>query len=193
MKNICVFCGSSSGHDLAFRSQATQMGSVIAQQDLRLIYGAGSVGLMGVLADAVLNKGGEVYGVIPEFLVEKEVDHKGLTKSFVVQSMHERKKKMSDLSDAFVAMPGGFGTLEELFEIVTWVQLGLFQKPVGILNVRGFYNPLIDQLSTMVKAGFLKKENMDMIHVSDDPQELINKLQKSKGLAVPKWIPDGKE
>lgn len=193
MKNICVFCGSSSGYDPVYKKAARRLGDVIATENMRLVYGAGSVGLMGVIADQVLAEGGEVYGVIPAFLVEKEVDHKGLTESYVVASMHERKKKMSDLSDAFIAIPGGFGTLEELFEIVTWVQLGLFQKPVGLLNVAGFFDSLVDQLETMVEAGFLKQENMDMLCVEEDPVRLIRRLQRSKGAAVPKWIPQGRE
>jgi len=164
------------------------MGLQLVKNDYRLVYGGGSVGLMGEIADAILEEGGEVIGVIPEFLAEKEVDHKGITKMYIVHSMHERKEKMAELSDAFIAMPGGFGTFEELFEILTWAQLGLVNKPIGLFNVNGYYDSLINMLKTMVIEGFLKQENMDLLVVDNDSVKLIHKLKGYKRSKTTKWL-----
>lgn len=188
MKSICVFCGSSAGHNPIFAEQAKAMGQAIATNNLRLIYGGGNVGLMGIIADEVMHHNGEVTGVIPHFLFDWEVGHTGLTELIKVESMHERKKMMSELADGFIAMPGGFGTLEELGEIVTWVQLSIIQKPVGILNVNGFYDQLIAQFDTMVAQGFLKRENRNIIISNSDPVELLRQMQEYKTVSADKWI-----
>lgn len=174
--NICVFCGSSSGHNPVFASAAKELGHLIATNHHSLVYGGGNVGLMGIVADAVLEKGGHVTGVIPQFLMDKEVGHTTLTSLEIVTSMHERKKRMADLSDAFVALPGGWGTLEELAEILTWKQLGLITQPVFILNTDGFYNSLIAQMQQMVTAGFLSEENYKLLKISSNPQELLESI-----------------
>ncbi len=188
MKNICVFCGSNHGLNFQYTLEAKSMGLQLVKNDYRLVYGGGSVGLMGEIADAILEEGGEVIGVIPEFLAEKEVDHKGITKMYIVHSMHERKEKMAELSDAFIAMPGGFGTFEELFEILTWAQLGLVNKPIGLFNVNGYYDSLINMLKTMVIEGFLKQENMDLLVVDNDSVKLIHKLKGYKRSKTTKWL-----
>jgi uncharacterized protein (TIGR00730 family) len=171
--NICVFCGSSSGHDTVFATTARELGHLLATHHHSLVYGGGNVGLMGIVADAVLEKGGSVTGVIPQFLMDKEVGHTNLTSLEIVSSMHERKKRMADLSDAFVAIPGGWGTLEELAEILTWKQLGLITQPVAILNTNNFYTSLIAQMQQMVSAGFLSAENFKLLKIATTPQELL--------------------
>ncbi len=191
MKYICVFCGSSSGFSNGYSENARRLGQILVSEKYHLVYGGGSVGLMGILADTVLSKGGQVTGVIPHFLVEKEVDHKGITKMITVNSMHERKQKMAELSDAFIAMPGGFGTFEELFEVLTWSQLGLLEKPIGLLNVDGFYDSLVSMLNTMVSGGFLKIENREMLITDESPAGLIDKMKNFKPVHVQKWL--GKE
>lgn len=188
MKNICVFCGSSSGAQQVYTEKAKELGLLIAKQQRQLIYGGGNVGLMGVIADEVMNSGGQVTGVIPHFLFEWEVGHEGLTVLIKVDSMHERKLKMSELADGFIAMPGGFGTLEELGETLTWVQLSIIQKPVGILNVNGFYDHLVAQLDHMVKEKFLKPENRALVLVSDSPVELLKMMETVKITKSKKWI-----
>jgi len=188
MKNICVFCGSSHGFSGQYTNEASSMGSQLVNREYRLVYGGGSIGLMGEIADTILNKGGEVIGVIPGFLAEKEVDHKGITKMYTVRSMHERKKKMAELSDAFIAMPGGFGTLEELFEILTWAQLGLVHKPIGLFNVNGYYNALVQMMDTMVKEGFLKQENKNLLVVDSEPGLLLDKLENYQAPDKKKWL-----
>ncbi len=188
MKYICVFCGSSSGFSNGYSENARRLGQILVSEKYHLVYGGGSVGLMGILADTVLSKGGQVTGVIPHFLVEKEVDHKGITKMITVNSMHERKQKMAELSDAFIAMPGGFGTFEELFEVLTWSQLGLLEKPIGLLNVDGFYDSLVSMLNTMVSGGFLKIENREMLIIDESPAGLIDKMKNFKPVHVQKWL-----
>jgi uncharacterized protein (TIGR00730 family) len=179
MRSVCVFCGSSTGHDSQFSDSAKKLARTLAASGLTLVFGGGKVGLMGVVADEVLRNSGKVIGVIPRFLYQREVGHDGVTQLEIVQSMHERKKRMAELSDAFVALPGGWGTLEELAEILTWKQLGLITQPVGILNVSGFFDPLISQFSTMIEAGFLAAANRDKLVVDGDPVSLIEQLQKS--------------
>ncbi|UII33715.1 TIGR00730 family Rossman fold protein [Fulvivirga ulvae] len=177
MKNICVFCGSSHGNEPIYDAEAQTLGKWMAKNNKSLIYGGGKVGLMGTIADAVMNNCGSVTGVIPDFLMRKEVGHLGLTELLVVKSMHERKQKMAELADAFIAMPGGFGTLEELGEILTWVQLGIIKKPVGLLNVGGFYDHLLLQMDHMVKQGFLKPQNRKLILNISTAEEVIPRLE----------------
>lgn len=188
MENICVFCGSSSGTNKVYAVAAKSLGNLIATNGKQLVYGGGNVGLMGIIADEVLAKGGKVTGIIPHFLFDWEVGHEGLTELIKVDSMHERKLMMSQKADAFIAMPGGFGTLEELGEILTWVQLSIIQKPVGILNVNGFYDALLAQLDHMVAEGFLKQENRNMLMSSDSPTELLTMLENYKATPTKKWI-----
>lgn len=179
--NLCVFCGSSSGHNPAFAQIATELGTRMAQRSISLVYGGGKVGLMGILADAVMKAGGEVIGVIPEFLLKREVGHAGITRLEVVQSMHERKQRMATLADAFLAMPGGWGTLEELAEILTWRQLGLTQQPVGVLNAGHFFDPFLLQLQKMCKEGFLFSSYTDILNVLTTPEETISWLSHKMG------------
>ena len=190
MKSIVVFCGSSSGIDPEFLVSAKQLGTTIAARKARLIYGGAKVGLMGCIADAVLAKGGEVIGILPRFLSIKEVAHEGLTQLLIVENMHERKTKMFELGDAFIAMPGGFGTLEELFEVVTWAQLGLHQKPIGVLNVNGFYDPLMAQLDQMVSKGLLKQSNRNLVMIDGTVDGLLAKMEVYIPLPEKKWISD---
>ncbi|MFB0909373.1 MAG: TIGR00730 family Rossman fold protein [Flavobacterium sp.] len=188
MKRITVFCGSSAGIDSTFMSQATILGQTLAKHKIELVYGGANVGLMGAVADGVLNRGGTVIGVIPDFLRSKEIAHNGLTELIVVDSMHERKTKMNDLCDGVITLPGGFGTLEEFFEMLTWAQLGLHKKPIAVLNSNGFYDALIVLLDTMVKKGFLKEVNYKMLLVSDDIEDLLNQMKNYVAPTVGKWI-----
>jgi uncharacterized protein (TIGR00730 family) len=174
--NICVFCGSSSGNTSVYSDAAQELGELIAFHGHTLVYGGGNIGLMGLLADTVLDKRGHVIGIIPNFLMEKEVGHTKLSKLEIVGSMHERKKRMADLSHAFIALPGGWGTLDETAEILTWKQLGLIYQPVGILNVNGFFDALLQQMDQMVSEGFLKPTNMEFVQVSDSPESLLAAL-----------------
>lgn len=180
MKSICVFCGSRLGSKPIYRETAKSVGQLIAQQQLRLVYGGGNIGLMGVVADAVLEHGGEVVGVIPGHLQEKEVGHAGLTELHVVSTMHERKALMANLSDAFVALPGGFGTFEEFCEILTWAQLDLHRKPCGLLNVDGFYDPLLTLFDRAVDDGFLRPEYRSMVLTATDTDELLMRMRAYK-------------
>ena len=177
MKSICVFCGSRLGSKPIYRETAKSVGQLIAQQQLRLVYGGGNIGLMGVVADAVLEYGGEVVGVIPGHLQEKEVGHAGLTELHVVSTMHERKALMANLSDAFIALPGGFGTFEEFCEILTWAQLDLHRKPCGLLNVDGFYDPLLTLFDRAVDDGFLRPEYRSMVLTATDADELLMRMR----------------
>ncbi|WP_203295084.1 TIGR00730 family Rossman fold protein [Maricaulis parjimensis] len=174
MKSICVYCGSNSGQDRTFTEAANDLGRVLAERRIKLVYGGGQVGLMGTLADAVLAAGGTVEGVIPEFLALKEIAHMELTRLHVVKSMHARKAKMERLSDGFIALPGGIGTMEELFEIWTWGQLGQHRNPVGLLNVGGYYDELVAFLDKMTKQGFLAPEHRGALMVSDDAEALLD-------------------
>ena len=178
MKNICVFCGSAHGTKQIYRESAKTLGTLMAHQKKNLIYGGGKVGLMGTVADAVMGNGSEVIGVIPEFLYKKEVGHEGLTELIIVQSMHERKQKMAELADAFIALPGGMGTLEELAEISTWVQLELIKKPIALLNIDGFYDHLFAQFDYMVDQGFVRPENRKMLLNVKSIEEVINQLEQ---------------
>ncbi len=171
--NICVFCGSGMGRNPIYADAARTLGRLMAQHQSTLIYGGGNIGLMGTVADAVMAGGGKVIGVIPDFLMQKEVGHKGLTQLEVVGSMHERKRRMADLADAFVALPGGWGTLDELAEILTWRQLGLVKAPVAILNTNHYFDTLLKQMEVMVIEGFLSAQNFADVLVADTPETLL--------------------
>jgi len=188
MKSICVFCGSSFGRRGTYAEAAHATGTAIAQAGLTLVYGGASVGLMGVVADAALAAGGKVVGVLPKVLEEKEIGHKGLTALHIVDSMHERKALMADLSDAFLALPGGAGTMEEIFEIWTWGQLGLHTKPCGFLNTHGFYDGLIGFFDHQTDEGFMKPVMREMVKVGATPESLIDKFADYVPPATPKWI-----
>lgn len=188
MKRICVFCGSSAGTRPEYSEQARLLGIAIVRRGMGVVYGGGSVGLMGVVADAALAAGGEVHGVIPERLMERELDHRSLTRMHVVKSMHERKALMSELSDGFVALPGGMGTLEELTEVLTWSQLGLHQKPVGLLDVAGYYDQLTAFFDHAVRERFLHPEHRRILLTDPDPDVLLDRLQAWRPLAQVKWI-----
>ena len=188
MNSICVFCGSSSGTEAAFEQVAYQLGKTLAEQGIRLIYGGADVGLMGAVANGALENGGEVVGVLPHFLKDLEVGHASLTELVLVDSMHERKTKMSELCDGVIALPGGFGTTEELFEMLTWGQLGLHDKPIALLNVNGFYNPLIEFVGRMQTSGFLKKVNQDMLLVGGTVDEVLVLMGDYVAPTEGKWI-----
>jgi uncharacterized protein (TIGR00730 family) len=176
LRSLCVFCGSSVGNRPEYVAAAASFGQILGQRGIRLVYGAGNVGLMGVLADAALAAGGEVVGVIPQMLVDRELAHQGITDLRIVTSMHERKALIAELSDAFVALPGGLGTYEELCEVLTWAQLGVHHKPVGCLDVLGYFQPLVRLLDHAVAEGFLRPEQRRLLFVSDDPQQLLADL-----------------
>jgi len=188
LHTVCVFCAASPGVDLVYVERAAAMGRLLATSGRRLVYGGGRTGLMGALADAALNAGGEVVGIMPRHLVEREVAHVGLTELHVVASMHERKALLSELSDGFLAMPGGLGTLEELFEVWTWGQLGLHRKPYGILEVGGFYAPLLHFLDHAVNEGFIRQEYRDLLVVDTDPRALIERMEAMHPPALPRWL-----
>ena len=188
MKRITVFCGSSYGTEKIFEDTAYQLGKVLAEKKIGLVYGGAKIGLMGAVANGALNNGGHVIGVLPNFLKGKEIAHENLSKLIIVETMHQRKTKMNELSDGVIALPGGFGTLEEFFEMLTWAQLGLHEKPIAILNVNGFYDSLKELLQTMVDKGFLKKENQNMFLLGNDIEELINQMENYKAPSIVKWI-----
>ncbi len=188
MKSITVFCGSSFGSDDIYKEQAYLLGQILAKQDIQLIYGGADVGLMGTVADGALTEGGKVTGVLPYFLQSKEIAHKNLTELILVETMHERKTKMNDLCNGVIVLPGGYGTLEEFFEMITWAQLGLHKKPIGVLNIDGFYDDLIRLVQTMVKKGFLKQINSDMLLISDTAEDLLEKMRNYQAPTVGKWI-----
>lgn len=189
IQRICVFAGSQPGYRPVYAEQADRLGRLLAELGIGVVYGGGSVGLMGVLADAALDGGAEVIGVIPEVLMIREVTHTGLSELRVVGSMHERKALMAELSDAFIAMPGGFGTLDELFEVVTWAQLGLHRKPVGLLNVEGYYDPLLALIERAIAEGFILPEYAELLTVERDPERLLEQLlQREPPVIVPRWI-----
>src|ERR1700739_4229881 len=188
MKRICVFCGSSAGSQPEYRACAQQLGAELTRRKIGLVYGGGNVGLMGAIADSVLEAGGEAIGVIPEHLMTREIGHKRLTKLHIVHSMHQRKALMADLSDAFIALPGGFGTLEELCEIVTWSQLGLHAKPCGISNVHGYCSPLLAMFDHAVQERFLKAENRQLVLARDSVVELLEALEEWRPVRIEKWL-----
>ena len=188
MKRICVFAGSSSGSHIEYLAAARELAHALVRRKVELVYGGAGVGLMGAVADAVLAAGGHVTGVIPEALVAKEVAHSGLPDLRVVASMHERKAMMADLADGFVALPGGWGTLEELFEVLTWAQLGLHQKPCGVLNVRGYFDGLLSFIDHSIDERFVRREYRSMVIVSSSAESLLERFDQYVPVAVPKWI-----
>lgn len=188
MKRICVFCGSSSGARPAYLEAARNLGQALVRRNIGLVYGGGSVGLMGAVADAVLLAGGEVTGIIPESLMGKEVDHRSLTELRVVASMHERKAMMADLSDAFIALPGGFGTFEEFCEVLTWSQLGLHQKACGMLNIEGYYDRMLALFDHAVDEGFVRPPHRSLVVEATDPDMMLDLLENYQAPKLEKWI-----
>lgn len=188
LKTICVFSGSSEGNDTYIIDKAEQLGKTFAINNITLVYGAAKIGIMSIIAKAVLSEKGKVIGIIPEFLKKKELVHLGLSRLITTQNMHERKLKMQELSDGFIALPGGLGTLEELFEIFTWLQLGLHSKPIGLLNVNRFYDDLLKLLENMVRKGFLSLENYELLLVDDNINTLLQKMKNFKDPKNPKWL-----
>jgi uncharacterized protein (TIGR00730 family) len=188
VQRVCVYAGSNPGNDPAYADAATAFARLLAERGIGLVYGGGKVGLMGVLADTALAAGGEVIGVMPQALVDREIGHRGLTELRVVGSMHDRKALMADLSDAFVAIPGGIGTLEELIEVYTWSQLGIHDKACGVLNVRGYYDPLAAFLDHAVEEGFLRPQHRAVLSVAADPGELLDRLAAFEPPTVGKWL-----
>ena len=198
MKRICVFCGSNAGHDPRYRAEAQALGRLLATRGIELVYGAGNIGLMGAVADACLAAGGTVIGVIPEALMGKEVagravDHRTLTHIEVVDSMHTRKARMAELADGFIALPGGFGTFEEFCEVLTWGQLGFHVKPMGLLNVNGFYDPLLAMFDKAVTEGFLRAQNRAMALADNDIEKLLAAMTNYQPEAVSKWLKEEKQ
>jgi hypothetical protein len=188
MQRICIYCGSSPGIRNDYADAARALARVLVENKLELVYGGASVGIMGVVADQVLELGGKVHGVIPELLFNKEIAHPNLTELHVVKSMHDRKSMMAALSDGFIALPGGFGTLEELVEMLTWAQLGFHEKPCGVLNVAGYFDHLLDYLDHAVEQGFLKAQNRKMLLCDSDPLGLLGQFERYEAPTVEKWI-----
>ncbi len=188
MQRICVYCGSSPGRLPEYREAARSLGYELAARGLGLVYGGASVGVMGAVADAVLERGGEVIGVIPSALARKEVAHDGLADLIVVGSMHERKARMAELSDGFIALPGGWGTLEEIFEMLTWAQLGFHRKPCGILNVAAYYDGLVSFLERAIEERFVREEFRPLMLVEEEPSQLLNRFREFKAPRVRKWL-----
>jgi len=188
LKRVCVFCGSSLGRDPSYRRAAEGLGRLLAESGVGLVFGGGSVGLMGALADATLAAGGTAIGVIPRGLAAREIAHRGLTELWVVSSMHERKAQMARLADAFIALPGGFGTLEELLEIVTWAQLGIHRKPIGLLNVAGYYDALVALVDRAAVDGFIPTENRALVVVEGEPRALLERLAAYERPPSREWI-----
>ena len=190
MKAIGVYCGANFNGDPVLLAAIENLAQTFTDQEIRLVYGGGSVGVIGIIADEMLKRKGLVTGVIPQFLMDKEVGHTGLTEMIVTENMHQRKQKMADLSDGFIILPGGFGTLEEFFEVLTWLQLGLHTKPIGVLNVGGFYDHLFAQMDVMVQHQFLKQSNRDLVFNEADPKILIDQMLKFDVLPDDKWFKD---
>ncbi len=188
LRRICVYCGSNSGNDPVHRNAAHDLGGFLARNGIGVVYGGGNIGLMGALADGALAQSGEVIGVIPQALLEKELGHRGVTELRVVGSMHERKQMMVDLSDGFIALPGGFGTLDELFETLTWLQLAFHDKPVGLLNVGGFFDGLVDFIHHMSHSGYLKPEHAACVLVETGTEKLLQRMQSFSPPDLGKWI-----
>ena len=198
MQRLCVFCGSNAGHDPAYRAAAEAVGRLLAARGIGLVYGGGNIGLMGAVANACLGAGGEAIGVIPEALMGKEVDgravdHRTLTRMEVVDSMHTRKARMAELADGFIALPGGFGTFEEFCEILTWGQLGFHVKPMGLLNVNGFYDPLLAMFDRAVTDGFLRPQNRAMALADTDIEGLLQQMENYRAEPVSKWLRSSEE
>ncbi|TWI95061.1 hypothetical protein JN11_04490 [Mucilaginibacter frigoritolerans] len=190
MKAICVFCGANFNGDPVLKSAIEELAEIMVNRDIMLVYGGGKVGVMGLIADAILSRGGKAIGVIPQFLMDKEVGHTGLTELRIVENMHQRKQLMNDLSDGIIMLPGGFGTLEEFFEVLTWLQLGLHNHPVGVLNVNGFYDLLLQQMDLMVEQKFLKPANRELVITSADAIELVNLMENCNVAPDEVWFRD---
>ncbi len=188
MKRITIYCGANAGSDPVFEQEAYLVGKTLAQQNIGVVFGGGKVGLMGAVANGAMQNGGEVIGVIPHFLSTKEIAHNGITEMIKVDTMHQRKTLLHELSDAIIALPGGFGTMEELFEMLTWAQLGLHKKPIAILNINGFYDPLLVLIQTMVDKLFLRIEYQQMVLSSDNIDDLLVKIKNYEAPSVEKWI-----
>jgi len=192
MKSICVFCGANYNGDPVLKQAIEQLAEIMVSRDITLVYGGGKVGVMGILADAVMGRGGKVIGIIPQFLMDKEVGHTGITELRVVENMHQRKQLMNDLCDAIIMLPGGLGTLEEFFEVLTWLQLGLHNHPVGVLNINGFYDNLLMQMDVMVEQRYLKPANRKLVLTSADPIELVNLMDTIEIKPDEVWFRDKK-
>ncbi len=190
MKSLCVYCGANFNGDPLLLKAIEDLALCMVDQNIQLVYGGGSVGVMGVIADEVMRLGGHVTGVIPQFLMDKEVGHLGITEMVITSNMHERKQKMADLADGFIVLPGGFGTLEEFFEVLTWLQLGLHGKPIGVLNVGGYYDHLFAQMEVMVAHRFLKKSNKELVFNEANPQQLISKMMGFSATPDEVWFKD---
>nr|WP_294895446.1 TIGR00730 family Rossman fold protein [uncultured Pedobacter sp.] len=188
IKSICVYCGANFNGDEALKSTIDDLALLMVKNDIKLVFGGGSVGVMGLIADAVLRNGGEAIGVIPQFLMDKEVGHTGLTEMIVTENMHQRKQKMADIADAFLILPGGFGTLEEFFEVLTWLQLGLHQKAIGVLNFNGFYDFLFKQMDVMVEQKFLKPINRDLVINESSPVKMLEAMNKFSAKPDSVWF-----
>ena len=194
MKRICVFCGSSVGSNGIYKETAIKLGTLLVKHNIQLVYGAGNIGLMGVLADTMLNLNGKVSGIIPKLLVEKEVVHADLTELIIVDSMHQRKALMTELSDGFIVLPGGFGTLDEMFEVLTWKQLNIIQKPLGLLNINGYFDNLILFLENAVSEKFIRPEHKENLIIGVDENDLLLKLINYEPIKVhEKWIDELRE
>ena len=191
MKRVCVFCGSSAGEDPRYLDGADRFGQILAREAIELVYGGSRVGMMGRLAAATLQAGGKVVGIIPGAVMNRELAHQELTELRVVKSLHERKSEMAELSDGFVALPGGLGTVEAFFELLTWAQLGLHQKPCGILDTGGYFQPLVRFLDHMTQEGFMARPHRDMVLVEEDPEALLKRMGAYAPQATPRWIDPG--
>lgn len=188
VRAVCVFCGSSTGIRPEYADATRQLGTALAAKRLTLVYGAGNIGLMGVLADAALDAGGEVVGVIPQSLMARELGHPRLTELHIVETMHQRKALMADRSDAFIAMPGGYGTLDEMFEILTWAQLGIHAKPIGLMNVNGFFDPLLAWVRLACAEGFVRQQHVELLHVATEAEAMVEVVTRPRAVAaVTKW------
>lgn len=190
MKSICVFCGSNFNGDPNLLQSVEDLSDLMVQKNMTLVYGGGRVGVMGLIADRILRKGGQAIGVIPEFLMNKEVGHEGLTELIITENMHQRKQKMADLSEGVITLPGGYGTMEEFFEVLTWLQLGLHQKPIGLLNVGGFYDHMLQQLDVMVDQKFLKPINRELVLSDEHVDTLIAKMELFDARPDDVWFRD---
>ncbi len=192
MNAICVFCGANFNGDVKLKEAIEELAEIMVNQNISLIFGGGKVGVMGLIADAILQRGGKAIGVIPNFLMDKEVGHQGLTEMHVVENMHQRKQLMNELCDGTITLPGGFGTLEEFFEVLTWLQLGLHNKPISLLNINGFYDFLLKQMDVMVENRFLKPANRKLVLSSNNPHKLITLMQNFTALPEEVWFKDQK-